>query len=203
MKDEFKYLAIKDQSSRAYTDEVAKWIERKYLHDKIGGDKLLDLGCGLKAHGQAFERLGYDVTYCDFEPEDISIDFCDLNDKIPYEDNTFDVIYCWQVIEHLIDTRFNWIYECHRILKPGGRLIFSTPDFEKGYAHFYNTITHFMPYTRHGLAELIARMHWKTITLKRWINFPYLWKLGLLWDASFFRKLPNILCVLEKKEKKK
>ena len=49
------------------------------------------------------------------------------NNKIPYEDNKFDVVFSDNVIEHIADPAvvFN---EINRVLKPGGILITKTPN---------------------------------------------------------------------------
>ena len=46
-------------------------------------------------------------------------------DKIPVKDNTFDIIYCKSVIEH-IKNLDNFEKECFRTLKPNGKLIIIT-----------------------------------------------------------------------------
>jgi len=48
-------------------------------------------------------------------------------DKLPYEDNFFDIIIAGEIIEHIYDTDF-FLQEIKRILKPGGKLILSTPN---------------------------------------------------------------------------
>jgi 2-polyprenyl-3-methyl-5-hydroxy-6-metoxy-1,4-benzoquinol methylase len=49
----------------------------------------------------------------------------DLNNRLPYEDNTFDVIIANQLIEHLSDTD-GFVQEIKRTLKPNGYAIIST-----------------------------------------------------------------------------
>jgi len=41
-------------------------------------------------------------------------------------DNSFDIVICYHVLEHIIDD-MRAIYELNRILKPGGKLILQTP----------------------------------------------------------------------------
>lgn len=53
---------------------------------------------------------------------------CDLNrDALPWADATFDVVVCNEIIEHIFDTD-RLLEEMHRVLKPGGKLIISTPN---------------------------------------------------------------------------
>ncbi len=53
---------------------------------------------------------------------------CDLNhDSLPWTENTFDVVVCNEIIEHIFDTD-RLLEELHRVLKPQGKLILSTPN---------------------------------------------------------------------------
>jgi ubiquinone/menaquinone biosynthesis C-methylase UbiE len=46
---------------------------------------------------------------------------------LPFESNTFDIVVSFQVIEH-IDDDYAFVAEIHRVLKPGGRLVLTTPN---------------------------------------------------------------------------
>jgi ubiquinone/menaquinone biosynthesis C-methylase UbiE len=48
--------------------------------------------------------------------------------KIPFKDNIFDLVHMSEVIEHLLDTD-KALSEIHRVLKPNGKLIITTPNF--------------------------------------------------------------------------
>ena len=50
---------------------------------------------------------------------------CDIQD-MPFEDNTFDVIFCNHVLEHVDDDK-KAMSELHRVMKPGGFGIFQVP----------------------------------------------------------------------------
>jgi SAM-dependent methyltransferase len=56
------------------------------------------------------------TTYC--------LDICTTNDAI--QDDRFDIIVCTEVLEHVLNP-FAAIAEIHRILKPGGILLASSP----------------------------------------------------------------------------
>lgn len=57
----------------------------------------------------------------------VKVSRVDLNLKLHYKDNFFDVVHANQVIEHLSNTD-SFIEEIHRILKPNGYAIISTEN---------------------------------------------------------------------------
>ncbi|MDG1528671.1 MAG: methyltransferase domain-containing protein [Polaribacter sp.] len=54
---------------------------------------------------------------------DVKADICDL----PFEENSFDVIFCNHVLEHITDDT-KAMQELYRVLKPGGMGIFQIPQ---------------------------------------------------------------------------
>ncbi|GAB4231327.1 MAG: hypothetical protein Tsb0021_09750 [Chlamydiales bacterium] len=51
----------------------------------------------------------------------------DLNDPLPFSDQSFDYIVCAEGLEH-IDNPHHLLREFHRILSPAGKVIISTPN---------------------------------------------------------------------------
>lgn len=49
-------------------------------------------------------------------------------DRYPYEDDCFDAVLCTELFEHLGHDPMHCLTEIHRILKPGGQLLLSTPN---------------------------------------------------------------------------
>lgn len=98
--------------------------------------KVLDLGCGRnKLEG----AIGVDFTCLP------GVDFVlNLNDHLPFESTSFDVIHANQVFEH-IENIVGLIKECHRILKPGGLLVVHVPYFRSSWAAI--DPTHIRQYT--------------------------------------------------------
>ena len=63
------------------------------------------------------------------EPLDIEYDRFNIEfDDFPYGDETYDVVFLCEVIEHLGHDPVHAIHEINRVLKPGGRIILSTPN---------------------------------------------------------------------------
>ncbi len=51
--------------------------------------------------------------------------------RFPFDDGTFDYVYCEHLIEHLhFRDGVKMLAECHRVLKHGGKLRISTPDLQ-------------------------------------------------------------------------
>ena len=60
---------------------------------------------------------------------------------IPYPDNTFDVVYHSQFIEHLTAGKgLDFIRECGRVLKPNGILRVVTPDLQEQATQYLNNL---------------------------------------------------------------
>ena len=49
-------------------------------------------------------------------------------EKFPYDDNSFDVVLCCEIIEHLLTDPVHALTEIRRVLKPGGDLVLTTPN---------------------------------------------------------------------------
>lgn len=48
---------------------------------------------------------------------------------LPFEDGTFDVVVIIDMLEHLLED-YRFVVECHRVLKPNGRLVFNVPHIK-------------------------------------------------------------------------
>jgi ubiquinone/menaquinone biosynthesis C-methylase UbiE len=113
------------------------------------GSRILDAGAGECQYKQYCTHLNY--VSQDFneykgdgngagiqtgEWDTSSIDIVSDIISIPEADQSFDVIFCTEVFEHIPDPLLA-IKEFNRLLKPGGKLIITAP---------FNSLTHFAPY---------------------------------------------------------
>ncbi len=91
------------------------------------GKKVLDIGCREGAQSEWLKQRGYEVTSIDIEKKYRYCRVVDANKRLPFKDNSFDLIWCSEVIEHLEDPAKS-LAEFRRVLKPGGELIITTPN---------------------------------------------------------------------------
>ncbi len=67
----------------------------------------------------------------DIASKDRKVIYLDVTKPFPFEDNTFDYIFGEHLIEHLTYKQGGrMLYECWRVLKPGGKIRLATPDLE-------------------------------------------------------------------------
>lgn len=98
--------------------------------------RVLDFGCGSGAAGRRFLQAGHRVAGVDVSESAIRVARRDVaqgefavlgpDRRIPYPDRSFDVCFCSEVLEHLLDVS-EAVREMKRILAPGGLLLVTVP----------------------------------------------------------------------------
>lgn len=142
--------------------------------------KILDIGCGINKVSGA---IGIDSS-SNSNAEIIH----DLNNfPYPFRDNTFDKIYCIDVLEHL-DNLIKVMEEIHRISKAGAEIKIRVPHFSSTHAygdpthkHFFNTQS--FDYFTGGFSQYGAYSDCKFEKVSTMLNF---WRLHKIDGISFF-----------------
>lgn len=126
------------------------------VKQKIPNGKLLDVGCAKGDFLSLAKESGYDVA--GVELSEFAAKSCIENYSIPveistleeanFEEEQFDVITLWDVIEHLPDPE-STIKAANRFLKPGGYLFVSTGDISSLYARVLGKRWHLMTPPEH------------------------------------------------------
>jgi ubiquinone/menaquinone biosynthesis C-methylase UbiE len=159
-----------------YTTEIAsdkiasdnpihqRLLKAYYLAEEYINGDLLEIGCG---EGRGIELLKdrcNSFTAIDkIKPvlDELAVKFPDVkftHDNIPpfnkVEDNAYDVIISFQVIEHIKNDKL-YLEEIKRVLKPGGKALITTPNIKK-------TLTrnpwHIREYTANELTKLASQV---------------------------------------------
>lgn len=102
------------------------------------GGEILELGCAPCHLTAALKLSGYDVVGIDLDPSraqfiidcfGLDVRQCDIERQpLPFDDGRFDCVVFAEVFEHLrIDPLFT-LSEINRVMRVGGRLLFTTPN---------------------------------------------------------------------------
>lgn len=171
------------------------------LQDYVGdltGKRVLDTGCG---YGMMLihSRLNYGIDVHGLEPSkreyegrfeiaqmlladnglDQSLIQCGIGEQMPFPDSSFDVVFSFQVLEHVYDPR-RVLMESWRVLKPGGILYCNAPNYRTFWEGHYNIP--WIPGIPKPLAKLYVRLlgrnpdyldHLNFLSqpqLERWLN---------------------------------
>lgn len=137
---------------------------------------LLEIGCGSGLLMQRMRKLGWMVEGVDLDPKAVqqaktkglSV-FAGEIEARKYRDNSFDAIVMSHVIEH-VPNPLVLIQECHRILRPEGRLIVVTPNAESWGHRLYGSDwrgleppRHLRIFTTASLADVFTRVKFSSV----------------------------------------
>jgi len=150
-------------SSRLVADIIARYYDNNLrLHVK---GKLVDLGCGKAPLYHAYKSYATEVVCADWANsvhENPHLDHVvNLNEPLPFPDNTFDTILLSDVMEHLSNPDLLW-KEMYRILRAHGKVILNVPFFYKLHEVPYD----FFRYTEFALKNFAERNNFKIETLE-------------------------------------
>jgi ubiquinone/menaquinone biosynthesis C-methylase UbiE len=134
-------------------EALQKWIASTPSIRSNKKLKLLDVGCGTGKNAETFAQFG-EVYGVDFSSD--ALKFCkkrgltnvkkaDVEKKIPYPTNTFDVITLLDVLEHIEEAPS--LKEIYRVLKPGGYLLVTVPAFKWLWSNWDVVLHHKRRYT--------------------------------------------------------
>lgn len=163
-------------------------LRRGFLLESVAaGDRVLDVGCGEGWFASELLRAEVRVVGIDVAEEPLrrarerdpalEVRLVDADGPWPFEDVSFDVVWAGETIEHVADTA-GWLSEVRRVLRPGGRLLLSTPAhgrlrvlrlalsrraFE---AHFDPCADHLRFYTGAGLTRLLNRFGFQEVSVR-------------------------------------
>lgn len=123
---------------------VAVELLRAVTNGEAG--RILDVGCGDGLFLAEFDRRanlsarGWELHGVDFSEGALlkarkrpyTFERCNLEEGIPYPDGSFNVLSAGELIEHVYDPDA-LLREAHRVLRPGGSLLITTPNPQAWY----------------------------------------------------------------------
>jgi len=175
----------------AYFNQASrKEIERvKFVTSLVDKDKclrILDLGCGDGLHSHFLSLQGHQVVGVDNNPEGLrwavkktaecsypnippSFQLANCS-ELPFHDSSFDCVFCFDLIEHLINP-ISMLSEVRRVLTPNGSLFLVTP--RKLFHEMHDRAHHVVEYEPYELDSLVRYIfgNCRTNLLDRWDLF--------------------------------
>jgi ubiquinone/menaquinone biosynthesis C-methylase UbiE len=109
------------------------------------------------------------------------------NSQLKFTDSQFDVVFCLEVFEHLQNPYFA-LMEIQRVLKPGGKLVLSVPNYRGGHLMIYPgliTIKHFKNFLKQNYFKIIRIRMWGPVFNKD--------NVGKLLDSTIKNKIVSII----------
>lgn len=173
------------------------WRWARIIRKHKSSGRLLDVGCGegyfLEYVERHYDVYGVDVSeYCIREARHrtnrakLSIGSITYMD---YEDESFDVITCFDVLEHLENPEMA-IQECRRVLKSGGVLVTRVPNTsslgckcKKEEWFGYRDTTH---------ASLLSNEEWFEVLQKSNFKILNVFYDGM-WDTPYSKYIPRLI----------
>lgn len=188
-----KKIMIKmwEKARQDNTDNIFSLLERNPQA------KFLDLGCDtgkftLELAKKVNTNNLYGVEIVDeriieAKKNGIKVEKSDLNNKLPFDDNFFDVVHANQVIEHLVDVDI-FAEEIYRVLKPNGYAVISTENLSSWH-NIFALILGFQAFSQHISAKkhvgnICSPHHGEDLNLKSWTHVKIFTYKGL---KEFFK----------------
>jgi 2-polyprenyl-3-methyl-5-hydroxy-6-metoxy-1,4-benzoquinol methylase len=111
---------------------------------------VLDVGCGQRPYEKTFFAGATRYIGTDYLSDRSRPDVVASALQLPFKDNSFDTVVSTEVLEHVPDP-LRAMREMQRVLKPGGRLILSTPMYWPRHEQPYD----FYRYPYDGILRLV------------------------------------------------
>lgn len=159
--------------SRQVGDAVVEFLEYSGLLPQ--GTRVLDFGCGAAFLAQPLLAAGAHYYGCDSSEHLVSLANSTYDGNsgwhgaviaagipLPYENHSFDLVTCIEIIEHVTDQQLASIFsEIRRVLRPGGSALFTTPHNENlargtAYCPFCDTEFHHRQHIRSFTSSALA-----------------------------------------------
>ena len=176
------YISHTD-GKRSLFEKVYHWVKSYSLKKKVSlinsfhpeKGRLLDIGAGTGDFLATAKANGWQIT--GLEPNEkarnsaISKGVSFENDSKSIENQSFDVITMWHVLEHVPDIE-QQIKDLKRLLRPNGTIIIAVPNYKsfdaKYYGEFwaaYDVPRHLWHFSKVSIEKLVAKENMKLVKI--------------------------------------
>jgi SAM-dependent methyltransferase len=195
--NKLKYVFLKEQFNPSLLGLFINpfYFARKAIYNNIKSyasnikGRTLDVGCGTKPYENLFdceEYIGLDTVNSGHKHEFSSIDIVYDGANIPFENNYFDSIVCFEVLEAIFEPKC-FLKELTRVLKPGGYALFTVPFIWDE----HDQPNDFARYSSFGLKHLFEEQGFIVVKNGKYLDDPRL--IFLLVNAYIYKVIKRIL----------
>ena len=158
------------------------WYEEDFLKavSPFAHKRLLEIGCSTGRFLNVCQKAGWDIHGLDisekaarltsdlFPHADIK---CGTMDDEPWDEDFFNVLASWEVIEH-VDDPFDFVCKANQLLKKEGILTLSTPDWGSWAIQRHPMLNYWPPYhiwffNEKSMTAMLQRAGFEVIRIKR------------------------------------
>lgn len=181
-------LGLPNWSELAYArvNEAEEEKKRIRIMEQLIGpikhQKILSVGCGtggfcLVAHKRGGEVWGIDpdsdaIAICKAKVKSLGISPAKFQvatgESLPFKNNTFDVIQCYTVLEHVASVGAT-CHEMIRVVKPGGKIYIHSPNYLYPYEGHYKLA--WIPLLPKSLGKIYLRLRGRPPAFIQTINY--------------------------------
>jgi len=173
---------IQEELDRALLDEIP-WRS---------GERLLDVGCGPGRYLRAFAERGLDPVGLDLSLEALRQArarhpdrvLAASGDRLPFADASFDAVVCHKTL-HLFPTPLRVADEFVRVVRPGGRIVFSTSNPASPYARISTAVLRRLRAPNWGRANRWSVAEWRRAFEQRGLRLAAIYSCNLVWPLVF------------------
>jgi len=126
----FSHVSYATDYMQIATDKV-----KEYFGHELSGKSVLDIPAGNGWIGEHISKFGAQTISADINEAKPHFHQVNMEDHLPFQDQTFDAVVCCEGIEHVFSP-FKLFSELVRVLKPGGILVITTPNVQSLYSRW-------------------------------------------------------------------
>ncbi|MFW5474967.1 methyltransferase domain-containing protein [Knoellia sp. CPCC 206450] len=127
---------------------------------------VLELGAGWcdfsnQVKARRVVAMDLDATVHKAAAEHVESVVGDCTDLSRFEDDSFDVVFASNLLEHLQrDQSDSLLAHARRVLRPGGRIILMQPNFRLNPGRYFDDFTHVAIFTDQSLSDYLVAQGW-------------------------------------------
>lgn len=153
--------------------------------------KLLDFGCGRKPYENLFnvdEYIGLDIEVSGHNHQNSKVDVFYDGKVIPFANETFDSLFCSEVLEHVFEPN-DILAEINRVLKKDALAIITVPFCWNEHEVPYD----YARYSSFGISYLLEKNNFEIVQIRKSGSFArVVGQLVVLYVFEIFRKYKRV-----------